>query len=128
MPLYTVSTKTPIPAPVKQQLAKLIMDVHCGITGAPETFVNVVYSEGVPMSDDMAYHILATVRKGRTKDMNNELKNEMCRQIVKLLNTSPQLLKLSIYEMPAAWVMEGGNILPEPGEEDQCGWLQNAQH
>jgi len=128
MPLYTVSTKTPIPDTMKAQLAKLIMDVHCGITGAPETFVNVIYSEGVPLPDNTAYHILAGVRKGRTGEMNNHLRNEMSKQVVALLNTSPQLFRLDLAEMPAAWIMEGGNILPEPGEEDKCEWLQNAQH
>lgn len=128
MPLYTVSSKTPIPDTMKTQLAKLIMDTHCGVTGAPETFVNVVYSEGVPLPDGLAYHILAGVRKGRTGDLNNQLRNEMCRQVVSLLDTPAELFQLSMVEMPAAWIMEGGNILPEPGEEDQCEWLQQGNH
>lgn len=124
MPLYTVSCKTMIPDTTKRLLARLIMDVHCGITDAPQTFVNVVYSENAPLRKGIAYDILAGVRKGRTSEMNNELRNTMYKEVVKLLDISPQLLNIRMVEMPASWIMEGGNILPEPGEEDKCEWLK----
>lgn len=128
MPLYTISSNAPIPDSKKAELARLIMNVHCGLTGAPETFVNVIFSQGVPLPENANYHILAGVRKGRTGDMNAQLRSEIASQCAELLETPVTKLKLDMAEMPAAWIMEGGNILPEPGEEDQCEWLQNTQH
>ncbi|MCG8671862.1 MAG: hypothetical protein MI867_20830 [Pseudomonadales bacterium] len=126
MPLYTVSSRAPIPDTTKRLMAKLIMDVHCGITGAPQTFVNVIFSEAVPLKRGIAYDVLMGVRKGRTGQMNNELHNTLFKEIVKLLDTSPQMVEMSMIEVPASWIMEGLHILPEPGEEDKCEWLKEG--
>jgi len=122
MPLYTVSTLAPVAEHQRQPLAAIIMDVHCSLTGAPETFVNVIFSHGVPL-EQADCHILATVRKGRTADMSARLSAILSERICEYLHLQPYQLDIDMYEMPAAWVMEGGNVLPEPGEEDQCEWL-----
>lgn len=124
MPLYTISTNSNIPRHQKKEIAKLIMQVHCGITGAPETFVNVIFSNGVPLNDGISVNILGTVRKGRTVEMSQVLQKELIEHISELMNISRLAIELPLFEVPAQWVMEGGEILPEPGEEDQCEWLQ----
>ncbi|REL30820.1 4-oxalocrotonate tautomerase [Thalassotalea euphylliae] len=124
MPLYTVSTKNPLPETTREKLAILIMDVHCGITGAPETFVNVTFAHNAVLQPRATVNVLGAVRKGRTPDMNDTLSADMTQRIANLLELTPYEIDLSLHEVPAQWVMEGGEILPEPGEEALCEWLQ----
>lgn len=126
MPLYMVSTQNAIPPAQKEELANLIMNVHCGITGAPETFVNVLYTENVPLADGVTLNIIGNVRKGRTGDMNETLQQEQKRRISELMNVPEFQMEVSLFEVPASWVMEGGEVLPEPGEEHLCEWLQEG--
>lgn len=126
MPLYTVSTGRSLDVKSRKALANLIMDVHCGITGAPKTFVNVMYCENIPLEEGLQMNVLGAVRKGRTAEMNDTLQGELISQITAMFKMSDLQLDLSLFEVPAQWVMEGGEILPEPGEEDQCEWLQKG--
>lgn len=126
MPLYTISTENSIAVETRGQLANLIMDVHCAITGAPQTFVNVVFSENVPIKPEAKLSILGAVRKGRTAELSMTLQQELIRQIAKHLDVADSEVDLSLFEVPAQWVMEGGEVLPEPGEEALCEWLQKG--
>lgn len=126
MPLYTISTENSIAVETRGQLANLIMDVHCAITGAPQTFVNVVFSENVPIKAEAKLSILGAVRKGRTAELSMTLQQELIRQIAKHLDVADSEVDLSLFEVPAQWVMEGGEVLPEPGEEALCEWLQKG--
>lgn len=103
------------------------MNIHCGLTHAPQTFVNVVYSQNVSLPNGIDINVLGNVRKGRTPEMNAKLTRDMHEGVAHFLNISQNRLELSLFEVNASWVMEGGNILPEPGEEGDCEWLQQ-QH
>ncbi|MEH6345080.1 MAG: hypothetical protein V7785_08350 [Bermanella sp.] len=127
MPMYTVSTNKPLEIVKRQELARVIMNIHCGLTKAPQTFVNVIYSQNVSLKDGIAINVLGNVRKGRTPEMNARLTKDMHEAVANFLNIGQNLVELSLFEVSASWVMEGGNILPEPGEEDDCEWLQQ-QH
>ena len=126
MPLYTVSTKRAVPRTQRQAIAKLIMNVHCQLTGAPETFVNVVFSSNVPLNEGTIMHVLGAVRKGRTPVMKETLQNEMVMRLCEFLRIPEFQMAFTMHEVPAQWVMEGGEVLPEPGEEALCEWLQQA--
>jgi hypothetical protein len=126
MPLYAVSTRTSISNESRSKLTNLIMSVHCGITGAPETFVNIMFMENVPLSEGVSLHIVGNVRKGRTSTMNEILQKDLKRCISELMIVPEFAIDLSLCETPAQWIMEGGEILPEPGEEALCEWLQKG--
>lgn len=123
MPMYTVSTKTPLHDPVKLKIAHAITNIHCELTGAPKSFVNVVFSENVPLRRHVALNIFGNIRKGRTPEMNRELSDSLVSEIGTLSSTAKEAIEISLFEVPATWVVEGGEVLPEPGEEDQCDWL-----
>jgi phenylpyruvate tautomerase PptA (4-oxalocrotonate tautomerase family) len=123
MPLYTVSAHSPLPENIRQPLAQLIMKVHCELTGAPETFVQVVMSFGVPLEKKFSLQVFGNVRKGRTDDALQLLAQTLNREIAALLQTAAAAIDVSLFEVPASWVMEGGEVLPEPGEEAECQWL-----
>lgn len=124
MPLYTVSTTNSVPRTQRQAISQLIMKVHCELTGAPETFVNVVFSSNVPLKDGVVLHVLGAVRKGRTPLMKDTLQQEMIERICEFMRVPEFQMQFKMHEVPAQWVMEGGEVLPEPGEEALCEWLQ----
>ena len=126
MPLYTITTPKSLPNTKRVDLANLIMNVHCGLTGAPETFVNVMYWENAKLNDGVAMHVYGGVRKGRTAELRETLEAEMARRICEMMMLTAEELEIDMFEMPAQWIMEGGEILPEPGEEALCEWLQNG--
>jgi len=121
-----VSTQSSVPVEKRVELANLIMNVHCGMTGAPETFVNVMFMENVPLNDGISLNVIANVRKGRTGEMNETLRQEQIRKISELIKVPEFQMELSLFEVPANWIMEGGEVLPEPGEEDSCEWLKKG--
>jgi len=127
MPMYTISSVAPIQTAKRQPLAEMIMDVHCDLTGAPQTFVQVVLSFGVPLDNAHAIQIFGNVRKGRTAEANETLRRKLKESAADLLKLSPSKIEVALSEVPASWVMEGGEVLPEPGEEDECSWLQEQK-
>ena len=84
------------------------------------------FSTNAPLNNGIALNILGTVRKGRTATMNDELQLLMMDKVSELLRIPQLQMEISLFEMPARWIMEGGEILPEPGEEDDCEWLKNG--
>lgn len=127
MPLYNISSRTQLTESMKARVAQKVVDVHCGLTDAPETFVNVIFYENVPLRSGILHNVGANVRKGRTSEMNEDLTQEMLTQLAELLEVSNASMEISLFEVPAQWIMEGGEILPEPGEEASCDWLQKQQ-
>ncbi len=124
MPMYTLSSKTQVEESLCLELSRAITDIHCGITGAPRTFVQVVFSHGVPLRAGAHLNVLGNVRKGRTGEMNDLLKQDLREGIAAIMNAPVTTIDLSLFEVPAGWVMEGGEVLPEPGEEEHCEWLK----
>ncbi len=127
MPMYTVSSHSPLPSDTREEIANLIMNVHCRLTGAPETFVNVVFSHNVPHRRGVKMNIFGNVRKGRTPEMNRQLVDALREEILASTKYPSRSLELTLFEVPASWVMEGGEVLPEPGEEESCEWLNTAE-
>lgn len=124
MPLYSISTKQALSFPMREALANVILRSHCTITNAPEAFVNVIFHQNVPLRPKVNINVMANVRRGRTHEMNNDLCNELKRRIAELMAIQEQCIELSLFEVSASKVMEGGEILPEPGEESLCEWLK----
>ena len=126
MPLYTVSTKEPLPTSVRESVAMMITDVHCEHTGAPRTFVQVLFAENVPLSPGIDLHIFASVRAGRTLQVNDDVEKDLVQQMSALTSVPIMNMEYLMYGVPASWIMEGGVVLPEPGEEAE--WLAKHNH
>ncbi len=122
MPLYTISTKQPLELGLREQAAQAIVEIHCALTGAPRNFVHVMFANQIPLAKQTAVHLLATVRKGRTQALNKKLKQQLGEALETILTVPLAQQDIKILEIPASWVMEGGEILPEPGEEATSKW------
>ncbi len=111
-----------IVATITAGAALVVTDVHCRHTGAPRTFVNVQFSHNVPLRPGIDLHIFGSVRSGRTLQTNDALEADMVAEMAKIAGLSLPQVDFSLFSVPASWVMEGGVVLPEPGEEAQ--WLE----
>ncbi len=68
--------------------------------------------------------LYGSIRSGRTDDIKQRLVGGMCRATAEILEFDGDDVVMSTRDVDAKWVMEGGELLPEPGEE--AAWL--ARH
>ncbi len=125
MPLYrcTVPAGT-IPTDQRAAIAAAVTEIHCDVTGAPDTFVHVFFFD-VPAADEPPRHRLhGSIRAGRTDAQKEELHARLRDAIVRITAASDADVSVTSNDVPAKWIMEGGMLLPEPGEE--ADWL--AKH
>jgi len=121
MPLYTVSSHSPFTQKEQSDLVHAITQVHCEATGAPAQFVQVIFSRGVKLRKKYALHILGSIRSGRSAAIKERLISGFKSAAAQVQNHTPQGCHVELLDVPASWVIEGGDIMPEPGEE--AAWL-----
>ena len=124
MPLYICNAaKDVIDEAAKPKIAADITRIHCDITGAPPTFVHAFFFEETPqwpLTDNDAF-LFGSIRQSRTDAQKAQIVDEMRRSIYAHTGISLDRIRANIVDVPASWVMEGGDLLPEPGEEAE--WL-----
>ncbi|USD20139.1 hypothetical protein MJO52_13740 [Microbulbifer variabilis] len=121
MPLYTISTQRPLSGSEQQALVSGVTEAHCTITGAPAQFVQVVFSRGIHLRSKSSLHILGSIRSGRSDKIKSALANSFIRMASQLLGCSSARCEVDLIDVPASWVIEGGAVMPEPGDEQE--WL-----
>ena len=126
MPVYTLASRKTLAYETRKKAAKVITDIHCAVTGAPPEFVNIVFMEGHPVREGKALGITGTVRKGgnRNKELTDSLRQQIHEGVSDAIGFSSDQVCTNLIGFPASWAMEGGEILPEPGEEEV--WLKRA--
>ncbi len=130
MPLYLCNNKKDaLTAEAKQQIAQDITDIHCSVTGAPASFVHVAFFEEAPHIplQDKTLFVRGTIRKGRTDEKKQEIATSIEASLVKHGGVNETEVGAEIRETPASWVLEGGEIMPEPGEEAEWFAAQEAR-
>ena len=127
MPLYAISTRQRLSLDLKTEIAQMITGVHCHHTGAPEWFVNVMFWTHIPLRGAEDIHVFASVRAGRPLVLQARLENAIVKRLASLVETSEARVGYGVFEVPSSDIMEGGAVLPEPGQE--AAWLaKNAGH
>ena len=100
----------------RRRIAEAITHVHCEVTGAPAMFAHVVLDES-----KTEYSVFGTIRAGRSDEVKNDLKQQMAAAVAGVVDVDAAKVAVLTADVPASWVMEGGALLPEPGEEGD--WL-----
>lgn len=121
MPLYICNAvKGVIPESAKHKIAEDITDIHCEITGAPRTFVHVFFFEDAPQLpiNGKSVFLFGSIRAGRTGAQKSSLMGRMKASIFTHAGIPMDDIIADTTDVPANWVMEGGDVLPEPGEEE----------
>lgn len=125
MPLYMCNAKPgAIDETAKPEIAADVTRIHCDITDAPPTFVHAFFVEGaadLPLNEKSAV-VLGTIRGGRNDQQKQQIADEITQSIHQHAGLPVNEIGVLIIETPASWVMEGGDLLPEPGEEAE--WLK----
>ena len=126
MPYYRcVVPKDAIPFDQRQRVAEAFTDVHCGMTGAPRSFVHVTFAANDAGEFAEPYYIDGGNRAGRPPELKERLLAELMRAFRDVTGVPDHQLGGRITEGPASWSMEGGHVLPEPGEEGP-EWYEHA--
>src|ERR1700753_2789429 len=125
MPVYTCTTTTSTLTPdIKSALAHEIGRIHAEINRVPSTYVNVVfhelppggiYTDGVPANPVL---VNGWVRSGHPADKTSHLATESAATVPRIANIAPARVLMVIQNSPASGAVEGGRILPEPGQEE----------
>lgn len=126
MPLYMCNhVPGVLTQDARQKIAADITDIHCAVTGAPRTFVHVFFFEDAPQLplNGKSVFLFGSIRAGRDAEQKQALITGMKDAISRHAGIAVDGVFMDTIDVPAHWVMEGGDILPEPGAEDT--WLQD---
>lgn len=113
----------------KQNITREITRIHCGTTGAPGFFAQVIFEAvkpgnyfvgGQPLSHDQIF-VHGRTRAGRASQTKTKLIREMADAVGRAAGIPPTGVWVYLGEMPARQMIEGGHVLPEPG--DEADWL-----
>ena len=131
MPLYTcVTTAKTLADDTKAALAAEITKIHSSITGAPTSFVHVVFQElpatnvFTDSSPSEPLLISGVIRAGRADADKVRLAKDISSSSSRIAGIPEARILVIIEESPARFAVEGGRVLPEPGAEDD--WLDET--
>ncbi len=125
MPLYRCTVREGLTGLAqRERIARDVVRVHCGVTGAPPAFVHAFFTE-VPATELPAgkqAFVLGSIRAGRTDAQKAQIAKELTEAVAQATGLGLDEVGVVTVDVPASWVMEGGELLPEPGEEAE--WLE----
>lgn len=127
MPLYECQTvKGTLSQPQRQSLAESITSIHCRETGAPASYVHVLFKEIDAGSAFTAGQVATPaiirgqIRAGRPQATRHAILHAVTDAYTALTGADVHAVVVAVVDIPASWAMEGGQIFPEPGQEPQA--------
>jgi phenylpyruvate tautomerase PptA (4-oxalocrotonate tautomerase family) len=131
MPVYTcTTTESTLTGPIKATLAAEIGKIHSAINHVPSTYVNVVfhelpadnvYTDGVPASPVL---VSGWIRDGHPKAETTRLATEIASGVTRISGIPAEQVLVVFQSSPASFAVEGGRVLPEPGQEQD--WIAGS--
>jgi phenylpyruvate tautomerase PptA (4-oxalocrotonate tautomerase family) len=125
MPLYRFGIAEGVTTEAQRaQIAKEVVRIHCRVTAAPPSFVHAFYSElpEAKLPDGKRVFVLGTIRAGRTTAQKDTIVSQLTGSIAATIGRGPEEVAVVLTDVPSSWNMEGGEVLPEPGEE--AAWIE----
>jgi phenylpyruvate tautomerase PptA (4-oxalocrotonate tautomerase family) len=128
MPVYTcTAAQGSLTSDSKASLAAEITRIHAEINRVPPAYVNVIFSE--PQSDSVfaggvpgkPLIITGWARRGHPQESTTKLALELSSAAARVTGVDESHVMVVIEDSPARSAVEGGQVLPEPGEEKE--WL-----
>jgi phenylpyruvate tautomerase PptA (4-oxalocrotonate tautomerase family) len=112
----------------RAEISDAIVHVHCSVTGAPPTFVHAFFAESKEgeLPEGKSAFVLGTIRAGRSPEQKQQIHSEIAEAVAKATGLSDNEIGVMTADVPAKWIMEGGELLPEPGEEAE--WRKRHAH
>ncbi len=125
MPFYHATIRPGLlPPTAREAFANDVVDVHCGVTGAPPSFVHVLVTEDhddvLPAGSNAV--VAGTIRAGRTDEQKDEIAERLSSALAGRADVDPASVSTSTRDVQASYTMEGGEVLPEPGSPEEERW------
>jgi phenylpyruvate tautomerase PptA (4-oxalocrotonate tautomerase family) len=131
MPIYTcTTTESTLTADGKTALAGEIVHIHSAINHVPSTYVNVVFhelpSDAIYTDGRPAAPVLVSgwVRAGHPDAETTRLATEIATAVTGITGVPAERVMVVFQSSPAHYAVEGGRVLPEPGQER--AWIAGA--
>jgi phenylpyruvate tautomerase PptA (4-oxalocrotonate tautomerase family) len=129
VPVYTCTTAVETLTPSsKAALATEITRIHSEVNHVPSTYINVVFQE-LPAEDvytdarpAQPLIIRGWVRSGHPEDETSQLVAQVAAAATAVTGIPKERVLVIIENSPARFAIEGGRVLPEPGQER--AWLE----
>jgi len=119
MPLYRcMSPQASLDDTQRAALAEAFTDIHCDLTGAPRTFVHVQFHPREPSPGRTRFELHAGIRAGRDQALADAIMARCIAAVSRVARADTTQISMRISTTPASWILEGGRVLPEPGEEE----------
>ncbi len=111
----------------RQSFAGDITDVHCSVTGAPRSFVQVLITEDDQghLPNDRTATVSGTIRAGRTAAEKAEISDRISHALAERAGVDPDSVHTSTMDVDASYTMEGGVLLPQPGSPEEAAWKES---
>ncbi|MDJ0770106.1 MAG: hypothetical protein QNJ12_14995 [Ilumatobacter sp.] len=125
MPFYRVSVRRDLlPESQREPFANDVVDIHCGATGAPRSFVHVLITDAAPTSlpDGQNGSISGTIRSGRTEEQKTQITTRLRQALANRAGVDAATVSAALRDIEASFTMEGGALLPEPGSAEEALW------
>jgi phenylpyruvate tautomerase PptA (4-oxalocrotonate tautomerase family) len=132
MPIYQcISPEGLLDESQRENIAGEITRIHCDATGAPRSFVNVVFQDmqngrvftGASRSTHST--LFGDIRAGRDVATRQAMLRDLSLMWTRLTDQPEGEVLIALREVKAENAIEAGVILPEPGEEQQ--WLEQTK-
>jgi phenylpyruvate tautomerase PptA (4-oxalocrotonate tautomerase family) len=125
MPLYRcTSPAQSLNDTQRTAIAIALTDIHCELTGAPRTFVHVQFHHQPAQAGRTPFSLHAGIRAGRDQALTESLIQRCVEAVARFAGVPAAQISMRISSTQASWILEGGRVLPEPGEEE--AWV--AEH
>lgn len=128
MPVYTVTmSRGTLNGETKAALAAEITTIHSAVNHVPSTYINVLFNELAPSNvytDGKPAHPLIIngwVRTGHSDEQTTALVTQVADAATRITGIPAERVLVIIGNSPARFAIEGGRILPDPGQE--LAWL-----
>lgn len=132
MPIYQcISPEGLLDESQRENIAGEITRIHCDATGAPRSFVNVVFQDmpngRVFTGASRSTHsiLFGDIRAGRDVATRQAMLRDLSLMWTRLTDQPEGEVLIALREVKAENAIEAGVILPEPGEEQQ--WLEQTK-
>lgn len=99
-----------------------VVDVHCGVTGAPPSFVHVMFTETESLPAGIDGQVFGTIRSGRNGDQKTEISDRLSVLLAERAGVDIDAVTVHTADIEASYTMEGGVLLPEPGSVEEEAW------
>lgn len=126
MPTYFCSTAAGrLDSSQREKIARAITTIHSEEGKAPRYFVQVLFNDvplhshfigGEPAPDGLIW-IRADIRSGRSNEQKTAIMNRIANDVSMIADVGQEEVWVYISDIPAAGVLEFGQVLPLPGEE-----------